>query len=50
MYAIRSYYGIWEALKAGEREAKAAARGEQPSLLDGVSTALPALSRARKFV
>ena len=40
---------IWEALKAGEREAKAAARGEQPSLLDGVSTALPALSRARKL-
>jgi ATP diphosphatase len=39
----------WEHHKARERHAKALARGEAPSLLDGVSTALPALTRAGKL-
>lgn len=40
----------WERLKAAERDAMAAARGyEHPSILDGVSKALPALTRARKI-
>lgn len=37
----------WEALKAGERQDKA--DGQPPSALDGVSTALPALTRALKL-
>jgi MazG family protein len=39
----------WEAQKAGERSAKAAAAGRAPSALDGVGTALPALTRAVKL-
>lgn len=39
----------WEAQKAAERQAKAAARGLPPSVLDDVSLALPALSRAEKL-
>lgn len=37
----------WEALKAGERQDKA--DGQPPSALDGVSTALPAMTRAIKL-
>lgn len=39
----------WEAHKATERAARAAARGQQPSVLDGVSVALPGLTRAVKL-
>ena len=39
----------WEAQKAQERSAKAAAEGRAPSALDGVSRALPALTRAIKL-
>lgn len=39
----------WEAQKAAERQAKAAARGLPPSVLDDVSLALPALTRAEKL-
>jgi MazG family protein len=39
----------WESHKAGEREARAAAAGRRPSVLDGVALALPALMRAEKI-
>ncbi|HYD70213.1 nucleoside triphosphate pyrophosphohydrolase [Azospirillum sp.] len=39
----------WEEHKAAEREAKAQAEGRQPSVLDGVIPALPALTRALKL-
>lgn len=39
----------WEALKARERAAKAEAEGRQPSALDDVALALPALMRAQKL-
>jgi MazG family protein len=39
----------WEALKAHERDAKAAAQGRAPSALDGVIAGLPALVRAVKL-
>jgi len=39
----------WEAHKAAERAARAAARGERPSVLDGVTAALPGLTRAIKL-
>ena len=39
----------WEAQKAAEREASAAAEGRRPSVLDGVALALPALLRAEKL-
>ena len=39
----------WEALKATEREAKAAADGATPSLLDNLPHGLPALTRALKL-
>ncbi len=42
----------WEALKAGERQAKRARRGataQPPSALDGVSVTLPALTRGVKL-
>jgi len=39
----------WEDHKAAERAARAAARGERPSVLDGVSAALPGLTRAVKL-
>ncbi|MDZ5647879.1 nucleoside triphosphate pyrophosphohydrolase [Nitrospirillum sp. BR 11828] len=39
----------WEAQKAGERAAKAAASGAQASALDGVISGLPALTRAVKL-
>ncbi len=39
----------WEAHKAKERAARAAAKGRQPSVLDGVSLALPGLTRAVKL-
>lgn len=39
----------WERQKAEERAAAAAARGERPSALDGVTGALPALTRAEKL-
>ena len=39
----------WEAHKAKERTARAAAKGQQPSVLDGVSLALPGLTRAVKL-
>lgn len=40
----------WEAIKVGERAAKAARRGETaPSLLDDVPQVLPALARAEKL-
>ncbi len=39
----------WESQKADERAAKAAARGQQPSALDGVTLGLPALTRAIKL-
>lgn len=41
--------GAWEDQKAEERARKAAAEGRAPSVLDGVSTALPALMRAVKL-
>ena len=39
----------WERQKAEERAAAAAARGEKPSALDGVTGGLPALTRAEKL-
>lgn len=39
----------WEVQKAKERAAKAAAKGEKPSVLDGVALGLPALVRAIKL-
>ena len=39
----------WEQHKAAERQARAEARGERPSALDGVPLALPALVRAEKL-
>jgi len=39
----------WEVQKAKERAQKAAARGEAPSVLDGVTVGLPALLRAIKL-
>lgn len=39
----------WEADKAEKREAAAKARGHNPSVLDDVNTALPAISRALKL-
>ena len=39
----------WEAHKAAERTAKAEAEGRAVSVLDGVTTALPALTRAAKL-
>lgn len=39
----------WETHKAAERAARAAAQGRRASLLDGVSTALPAVVRAAKL-
>ena len=39
----------WEAQKRSEREAKAKARGDLPSVLDDVPAALPALARAVKL-
>lgn len=39
----------WEAHKSAEREAKAAAAGVTPSVLDDVALALPALMRAEKL-
>ncbi|HWI29435.1 MAG TPA: nucleoside triphosphate pyrophosphohydrolase [Stellaceae bacterium] len=39
----------WEEQKAAERRAKATASGESASALDGVGTALPALTRAEKL-
>ena len=39
----------WEAQKAAERTAKAKAKGRAVSVLDGVTTALPALTRAAKL-
>lgn len=41
--------GAWEAHKAREREEKAAREGRASSALDGVSRALPALTRAQKL-
>ena len=40
---------VWEARKADERAARAAASGRTPSVLDNVPTALPALMRAEKL-
>ena len=39
----------WEAQKRSERDAKAKARGDLPSVLDDVPAALPALARAVKL-
>lgn len=39
----------WENQKAAERHAKAAAEGRAPSVLDGVTVALPGLTRALKL-
>ena len=39
----------WEARKAEERAAKAASAGRRASMLDGIATALPALTRAEKL-
>ncbi|MFQ5347314.1 MAG: nucleoside triphosphate pyrophosphohydrolase [Rhodothalassiaceae bacterium] len=39
----------WEEHKAAEREAAAAAQGRRPSVLDGVTRGIPALSRAMKL-
>lgn len=39
----------WETQKAAERDARAEAEGRQPSALDGVALALPALLRAEKL-
>src|ERR1051326_408447 len=41
--------GAWEAQKAEERRAKAAAAGSPGSALDGVGLGLPALTRAEKL-
>jgi ATP diphosphatase len=40
----------WERQKAEERAVAAAAKGEKPSALDGVTGALPALTRAGKLL
>jgi MazG family protein len=40
----------WEEHKAAERARAAAARGETPSVLDGVALGLPALMRAEKLL
>src|SRR5919109_3055504 len=40
----------WERQKAEERAAAAAARGQKPSALDGVTGSLPALTRAEKLL
>ncbi len=39
----------WEHHKAAERDARAARRGDAPSVLDGIATALPGLTRARNL-
>jgi ATP diphosphatase len=39
----------WERQKAEERAAAAAAKGQKPSALDGVTSGLPALTRAEKL-
>ena len=39
----------WERHKAAERDARAARRGDAPSVLDGIATALPGLTRALKL-
>ncbi|RMD89424.1 MAG: nucleoside triphosphate pyrophosphohydrolase [Alphaproteobacteria bacterium] len=39
----------WEEHKAAEREAAAEAQGRRPSVLDGVTRGIPALSRAMKL-
>lgn len=39
----------WEVQKTAERAAKAEAQGRAASVLDGVATALPALTRAKKL-
>src|SRR5262245_34586372 len=39
----------WERQKAEQRAAAAAARGDKPSALDGVTGGLPALTRAVKL-
>jgi len=39
----------WEEQKAQERRAKAEAAGKRPSALDGVGSAMPALTRAEKL-
>ena len=41
--------GRWEQIKAEERAGKAARRRDEPSLLDDVPNALPALARAEKL-
>ena len=40
----------WERQKAEERAAAAAAKGQKPSALDGVTGSLPALTRAEKLL
>jgi len=45
----RAQTAAWEARKAEERTARAAASGRRPSVLDNVPTALPALMRAEKL-
>ena len=39
----------WEHHKAAERDARAARRGDRPSVLDGVTAGLPGLTRALKL-
>ncbi len=39
----------WESHKAAERDARAARRGDRPSVLDGIAAALPGLTRALKL-
>lgn len=39
----------WESIKADERQKKEANSGSQPSALDGIAMALPALQRAEKL-
>lgn len=45
----RAQTDAWETQKAAEREAKAAAENRTASVLDGVSSALPALMRSLKL-
>ncbi|MEE2662156.1 MAG: nucleoside triphosphate pyrophosphohydrolase [Pseudomonadota bacterium] len=42
-------FSSWESEKSKERKARAQKLGVQPSIIDGVATALPALMRAQKL-
>lgn len=47
--SVAAQTDAWEAFKNKERAERAVARGDQPSVLDGVPATLPALTRAAKL-